>query len=339
MVQLTGPQQSATLPPRSVVRTVIGWTMLAGLAAVLAARQLTGTGYTRPPIGLPDPGGLTAIALPVVGNVRELAGIAVVGLLFLRVLIPPPVRAVHMHLIEMTVRWAWGWAGAAAASVLLTLSDMIGVPVTALPAHLDLVSIVVGTQRVMALSATLWIAMAVAFFGNRLATTSVGSTVVAALAVAALLPSSLVGHAGHHNFPLAAVIALAVHVFAAAVWVGGLLGLVTHLRGFPADLRRLVPRFSAVALVCIAAVGASGVLESAILLDGWAALWHSARGHLILAKCAAICLLAGVGYWHRRHTVGPASAGLLAPLVRLAMGEVLLMSATVGMAVVLATTA
>ena len=133
--------------------------------------------------------------------------------------------------------------------------------------------------------------------------------------------------------------ALAVHVAAAAFWVGGLLALVVHLRSFPNQLQRAVPRFSAAALICVIAVGVSGVVESAIMLDGWAALFGTNRGQLIVAKVIALVLLGGIGWWHRQRTVAPAASGRLAPLLRLAAGEVILMGATVGVAVVLSGTA
>ena len=133
--------------------------------------------------------------------------------------------------------------------------------------------------------------------------------------------------------------ALGLHLVGAAIWIGGLLALVAHLRGFPDDMRVAVPRFSAAALVCVLAVGVSGVLESVVMLDGWAALLSTDRGHLILAKTVAFVVLAGVGYWHRRRTVPAARTGRLLPLLRLAAGELLLMGATVGIAVVLSITA
>ena len=81
-------------------------------------------------------------------------------------------------------------------------------------------------------------------------------------AAAALLPSALSGHAGHHSADAVATVALGVHIIAASIWVGGLLGLIVHLRRYPDQLRQAVPRFSASALICVAAVGTSGVLAS-----------------------------------------------------------------------------
>jgi len=58
-----------------------------------------------------------------------------------------------------------------------------------------------------------------------------------------------------------AMAALGLHLIGAAIWIGGLLALVAHLRGFPDDMRVAVTRFGAAALICVRAVGVSGVLE------------------------------------------------------------------------------
>jgi putative copper resistance protein D len=65
---------------------------------------------------------------------------------------------------------------------------------------------------------------------------------------------------------------LAVHLAAAAIWVGGLLALVIHLRPFPEQLQGAVRRFSAAALLCVIAIGLSGVVESVVMLQTWTAL-------------------------------------------------------------------
>jgi putative copper resistance protein D len=159
------------------------------------------------------------------------------------------------------------------------------------------------------------------------------------VATAGLLPSALTGHAGHHASPTLAMSVLAVHIVAAALWAGGLLALIVHLRAYPAQLAAAVPRFSTAALLCVIAVGISGVLESIITLDGWAALWGSSRGHLILVKSGLLVVLAGIGYVHRLRTVRSAFDGRLLPLLRLAGAELVLMGSTIGVAVVLSTTA
>jgi putative copper resistance protein D len=159
----------------------------------------------------------------------------------------------------------------------LSASDLTGMPVVELLGRTDLLPEVAGTDRILAQLATLWVALAVALFATRL-TSGVSAGAVLIIAVAAPLPTALTGHAGHHESPTVAVIALGVHLAAAAIWVGGLLALVVHLRRFPDELRRAVPRFSAAALLCVIAVGLSGIVESVVTLQVWDALWTTDRG-------------------------------------------------------------
>ena len=315
---------------------VIGAAVLAGVLAILGARWWTATGYQPAPAGLPDAGAVTSVGLPVMQFVQRVAGIAVVGLLFLRCLGGlSPVSA--DHLAAMTIRWAVAWAAGSAAVMVFTASYLIGVPVSALPTDLGAVVVLLGSQQLLAQMATLWPAVLVALFGRRLSG-AVGNASLLVVSAAALLPGALAGHAGHHGSPATAMAALGLHVVTAAIWVGGLLALVVHLRPFPSDLARLLPRFSTAALICLVAVGISGVAESVLMLDGWNALLTTGRGQLIIVKAAAIALLAAVGHGHRRFTMGAAAAGRMLPLLRLAGVEITLMAATIGIAVMLSRT-
>lgn len=350
VVDMPGLTRSETLvrPPqsRSVAvlqgvgpRAVVAAVLLAGVMAIIIARWLTGTGFRPALAGLPDPGALTAFGLVAAQYVHELAGVAVVGLLVCRgAVLEGGVGAGRRHLGAMAVRWGWAWVVSTVVWILFTVSDLTGAPVSALADQPDVIRVVVGTDRVLAEIATLWVALLIAMFGGRLADRR-STRAALVLAVAALLPSALAGHAGHHSSPVLAMVALGVHLVAAAIWVGGLLALVVHLRPFPDQLRQAVPRFSRIALACVLAVGISGVLEAAVMLEGWSALWGSDRGHLIVAKTVALVLLASAGYGHRRRTVGPACSGRLLPLLRLAAGELIVMGATIGVAVALSTTA
>ena len=341
MVQLSNRVDGPTVPGRRLpaTRLVIGAALLAGVEAIVLARWWTGTGYQPAPFGLTDPGGFTSIGLPIAQFVHEMAGVAVVGLLFARCfLLGPDAPPAHRHLNAMATRWGWVWVVSTVVWIVFTISELSGLPVTELPGHLDVVGIVLGVNRILAEVATLWVALAVALFADRLSSrASTGAMLL--VATAALLPSALTGHAGHHNYSEVAVVSLGAHLIAAAVWVGGLLALVVHLRGYPDQLRVAVPRFSAVALCCVLAVGLSGVVESVVLLEEWNALLDTERGHLMIAKAAALAVLVVIGFWHRQRTVGPASDGRLRPLLQLAAGELVVMGATIGIAVVLSTTA
>src|SRR6476661_1325224 len=169
MVQLTSRvEHQADARPVPATRILVAGILFAGVLAILIARWWTGTGYEPAPLGLPDPGLLTAIGLPFAQYVHEIAGVAVVGLLFLRcVALPGPATPATSHLLEMAARWAWLWVGSTVAWVVFTLSELIGVPVTGLLERADVLLTVAGTDRVLAELATLWVALLIALFVER----------------------------------------------------------------------------------------------------------------------------------------------------------------------------
>ncbi len=242
MVQLTGRiEQQSEVRPVPASRILLAGMMLAGVLAILVARWWTGTGYEPVPLGLPDPGLLTSVGLPVVQFVHEIAGVAVVGLLFLRcAALPGRDTPAGRHLLTMAARWSWLWVASTAVWIVLTMSDLVGTPVTGLFDRADVLLTVAGTDRVLAELATAWVALLIALFADRISGAGPRWAVLL-VAIAALLPSALSGHAGHHSSPTMAMVVLAVHLAASAVWVGGLLALIVHLRPFQLELRMALP--------------------------------------------------------------------------------------------------
>jgi putative copper export protein len=331
----SGPiERNRIISARGVIISVLA----AGITAVLYA--LWWIGSDAPVLdGIPDQGTVTNIGLPIAQYVSEIAGVIVVGLLFVRCLSPgEQATPGHRHLGRMAARWGVVWAAGTAVWIVFTLSDLIGVPVTGLPARAEFIVIALDTTRVLAEIATFWVALLVAMFATRTARPVTNGLLMVA-AAAALLPAALTGHSSHHNSPAIATVALGVHIVAASIWVGGLLALIVHLRPFPDQLGRAVRRFSTAALICVVAVGLSGVVAGYVMLDGPRALFGTSRGQLILAKSLALVVLCAIGYQHRQRTVGAAGSGRLGPLLRLGAGELAMMGATVGLAVVLSTTA
>ncbi len=99
-----------------------------------------------------------------------------------------------------------------------------------------------------------------------------------------------------------------LHIAAAAIWVGGLYGVVTLVRK-DRDLVWGVRRFSTVALCAYAAVGASGLINAWVRLGGLTTLFDSRYGLLVLAKVAALALLGWFGWRHRTVTIARLEAG------------------------------
>ncbi len=61
-------------------------------------------------------------------------------------------------------------------------------------------------------------------------------------------------------------------------------------------------------------------------------------GALVFAKAVAFALLVAIGWWHRRTTLPRLATGDPAAFRRLAVVELLIMAATIGLAVALSRT-
>ena len=111
----------------------------------------------------------------------------------------------------------------------------------------------------------------------------------------ALVVPGLAGHAAQTSPAGAALSFDWVHMAAASVWIGGLVGLSMLAWRTPADQRmavlgRLVPRFSRTALVSVLLIIASGVAASILHLPTLASLWQTSYGQAILVKVGLLSL-------------------------------------------------
>lgn len=132
---------------------------------------------------------------------------------------------------------------------------------------------------------------------------------------AAVLGSVLVGAGhvlgGHSNTAeprWLVVTADVAHLAAAAAWVGGVVatGVVLYGRrreGRALDAVLIGARFSVVAAVSLAVVGAAGVVLAAEILDRPAQLWQSAWGLLLLAKIAVVAVVGVIGTYNHFRVV------------------------------------
>lgn len=196
----------------------------------------------------------------------------------------------------------------------------------------------IGLLRALMISS---LVVAIVATGAAVATRQATVGWLAVLAVLALLPLALTGHAaGASNHELA-VDSLAMHLVGVTVWVGGLLGVVVlHDRLGPA-LPDVVARYSTLALTCFVLVAVSGVANAALRLGSWSGL-QSRYGVLVLVKVLALVLLGAAGVLHRTRTLAtlrretvPASARRGA-FWRLAAGELVVMGVALGVAAALA---
>jgi cytochrome c oxidase assembly factor CtaG/putative copper export protein len=349
---MTATRQSAPalLPQReAIIRWVLGTTLVA--TSVLVVVLLVGHGAPQPvPVGLPDAGPITGWGLPLSRLAADLLGIGTLGLLLAAAFLLPSPATGLADIPARAALWAGraatAWLVAVAIETVLTVSDILGAPPGTVLEPTVLRSFASQTSQGRGLLVQAGLVIAVAGLARSSRTTR-GAAVSMLVALAALAPPTLTGHsaaAGSHEL---AVASLMVHLLAAGLWVGGLAALAWAALAGTDGLRYAVPRFSTMAAWCFAAVAASGVVNAAVRLGGLTPLFTSAYGALVLAKVAALTVLGGFGWWHRRRTVaaqvtnGATSSGRRQAaklFLTVASAELVVMASTVALAVGLSRT-
>ena len=313
------------------------------MAALVVALALGGgaAGFMLP--GLPDPGAATRWGLPLSRLVLDGAGAATVGLLLLAVLLPArkdELAPAALRAMRLASVWAGVWAVAALVAHLLTLSDLIGLPLGQAVAGQSLVTFTLSVEQGQAYALVVILA-AILVPAARLTLRPGGALAVLILAVSTLVPPALVGHSSSGDYHHSAAFSLIVHVVAVSLWVGGLVGLTWYAgitRRARGELPRVARAFSSLALGAVVAVAASGVLNAVVRMYGPSDLVTTTYGRLVLVKVALLVVLIWAGARHRQRTLADLDAGRPRAFLRLAIGEVVVMAATMGLAVALSRT-
>ncbi|MGO4492866.1 cytochrome c oxidase assembly protein [Arthrobacter sp. 2YAF22_2] len=341
-----------------------GW-QLAGLVALflglVAALLFSGAAGAR---SVSDPGALVRWGLPASKALHNAALATVIGGLIFAVAILPrnltgrpskdkdaPEHPAFTRALAITAAAGVVWTLSAVGVLVLSYSDIAGQAVSADPEFTkSLVYFMTDIETGRAWLTVVIIAAVVttALFGVRsrgaLALTLIFSMV-------GLVPSALIGHSSSSSDHEGAINSLGLHLVGVSAWVGGIIvltllsGVLAGSAGAGAAGRTDVTeptfrRFSALAGFAFALVFASGVINASIRLTSWTDLFGSGYGQLILAKTAATLVLGGIGLMHRRWVIpqlGVKGAGLSARRVlwQLVLVELLVMGATMGIAVAL----
>lgn len=124
----------------------------------------------------------------------------------------------------------------------------------------------------------------------------------AALSVLALTTPVLTGHSAAKEPTWLMVGADVVHLVAGAVWLGGVVALVRHLRARPdtADAAAaVVRRFSVLAAASVGALAVTGTVMAWIVLPSFDALTSTSYGRLLVLKVAVAAVPVGMAAWNR----------------------------------------
>lgn len=299
--------------------------------------------------------GVTPLLLPMARITMDAAAVVTVGFLVAAAFLVPgtpdrqALRTVENDsdrrlLISPVARWwvrgaSWSaavWALTAVATIALTLSDLLGLPLSEAFTVSGLIDLAtqLETGRVLSTVAILAATVSVACRYLRTVTAAAGTALIAVVAV---VPPAFAGHAASSDNHQLAISLLVLHIVGAVLWTGGLLALTLGWRRPVAALAASVARFSRLAVGCLAAVAASGVVISAIRLFDLRGV-ASTFGLLLLGKTLALVILGALGWWHRRRSIPALAAGSRLVFVRIAVVETVVMAATFGLAVALART-
>ena len=320
-----------------VILAAVGLSIAVALGLLVVSGQLKGGGPFAS-------SALVRYGLPLVRAVHDLAAALTVGLLAVGTWCLVPERGaptgeltgLRLVVIRRAAIAAAVWLAASLTFIVLTAADVSGIRVTDPGFGWLLVTFVgqIDLGRALGVSALLiLVVFTFAVTATHVTTAAWG----AALSLVAVLPIALAGHSAVGSDHMNAVDSLAIHLVGVCLWVGGLAALVLIARRLGDQLQVVVTRYSSLALWCFIAVAASGLINALLRLGSLREL-ASGYGLLVLGKAAALGLLGLAGLAHRTRTIRqlPDRPRLF---LRLAAVEVIVMGATIGLAVALSRSA
>ncbi|MFN2494490.1 MAG: copper resistance D family protein [Pseudonocardiaceae bacterium] len=276
--------------------------------------------------------------------VLDASGVAAVGLTLLPLLLRdarpresgPALAIAHRGSVVAGA----GWAAAAALLLWLqvavaTSTSPLDVPARRVGDYLG--AAVAGRALVVAGLCGLAVAITGALATRRPALVPAGLPAVPA--VLGMLALPVTGHAATAPVHELAVIAVAVHVAAAAAWVGGLGALAWLASPRRELLAATLPRYSRLATACLVAVAVSGVAGAALRLPSTAALLGTSYGWMVLGKGIGLLMVGLLGGRARARLLPAVAARRPVRLTGWLAAELAVMGAVIGLASVLAGTA
>lgn len=290
-----------------------------------------------------NPGQLVALGLPAVRSLFDLAGAITIGWLVAAVFLAPPRQSGRFDVAgyrcaQAASRAAMVWCASGLAMVPLTYANASG---ATLGDALGADSLAIGISFYDATTAALKAAVVAGLVAvlARAVLRPASAFGVLLLAAVGMLPIAIAGHAtasSDHDFASDTMI---FHLAGITVWIGGLVAFLGLARQRAEHLDLIARRYSATALVAFIAVALSGIGNALVRIPRLTDLISTDYGRLVVLKAALLVVLGGFGYLQRRKSVAGLQTGSRKPLLSLAMYEIGVMAATIGVAVALGRTA
>jgi len=256
------------------------------------------------PLAIGDAGPFVRWGLPTAKLAVNLSGAGMVGALVIALFALKAGEREFDAALDLASISAAIFTVAAGATGFLTFVDAFNPEVSAAPefgAQLGRYLIETEVGRTWLLTTIAGAALTVLAFAVRGWT---ASFMVAILAVATLVPMATQGHSGEEANHTSAVMALALHIIGAAVWLGGLVLLVVIRPLVSRDvIAAALARYSSVALAAFIVVAIAGTVRAAIGVGSWGAL-ASPYGVIVLVKAVALVSIGVLGALYRRRLIG-----------------------------------
>ena len=311
------------------------------LAIVALFAAFTITGALAQPL-LVDPGLGVTWGLPIARAFSDGAAAVTVGLLLLGAFalpgqkeVPGVVSFAQWSALRFAAVSSGVWVVAGAAVLAFTAADILGTPLGSglFWAQFGTVATTIELGQTLSVSVA---ATAVVFVTVLLARRVSWIAFAGVVAVFALLPLALSGHAAGATEHGNAVSSLAVHLVGVSAWLGGLVALLLLRKRVGDALPVVAGRYSTLAAWAFAAVAFSGLVNAVLRLSSPADLL-TGYGLLVSIKTVLFLALGVAGALHRRLLLPRLAGGRegRSAFVRLATAEVVLLAVTMGISVAL----
>lgn len=307
---------------------------VSGLVVALVAASLAGI---LAPLVLEDPGPVVRWALPLVRVVSDLSSAATLGLLILAAFLVPERKTTERRIQASRLAAVTGviWFVSAGLGVFFTFASLAGLSLGDPELGRQFLTFVWSLEVTRVLSISTGVALVVTT-GALLARARPTFAWLAAVALGGIVIVALTGHSAGSASHEDAVNSLGVHLIGVTVWVGGLLSIALMRPRIGQDLSATVSRYSVLAGWAYAAVAVTGLQQAVIRLGSFAGI-TSAYGAMVVAKTVILVVLGVIG-WQQRRRVIASIANSDRGFARLALLELSLMAAAMGLGAVLGRT-
>ncbi|WP_028984916.1 cytochrome c oxidase assembly protein [Sporichthya polymorpha] len=334
---------TTTRPAPSRRRAAYGAALVLCAPAV-AVIALGSTGGIETPAGdLSDPGATVRWGLPIALAFRDVAAALTIGALVLAAVVLPPrpggdpdrLEGARARAVLLGGLAAAAWAVVGLVVLVLTYADLSGLSPWDPGAGGATIEFVQSFDLGRAHAGGIVIAALVAI-GALAAQRTWAAGALAVLAIAATVPTALLGHSAGAELHGPAVDLQFLHLLGGGVWVGGLAALVVVRRALGTNLAAILARYSVLATWCYALIVLSGLGALLVRLDGDIGATYAS---LIVLKIGLVVIIGLLGRTLRGVLISRAESGQLPGVfVRLALTELTLMATTFGVAVALSRT-